>query len=344
MSEPLSTYMDYFLQPIVKGTHTYIRDTGDLLLKLQNLYPLPPTIKLATMDVSSLYTVIPTIDGIENIRSLLATHPSDRRPPIEFLMEILMYCYYFKFEQSYYLQISGTSMGSNVAPSFANLYMAFYEQTHILPVYGKCIHRMYRFIDDLLLLWTGTENQFFTMVEDLNQLPSPIRFTAQIDKTPIVFLDLKLTVTGPTLTTTTHRKETDRNTLLHFTSCHPTHTLQSIPYSQMVRMVRNNSDPVTLQHQLGDLKSRFIQRGYKPGILDTAEEKISALTQATALEPKSTSPQKVKDERLIFTTTYTPDKRPLVDAIFYYWSVLEKDRMLPPTVRGFLPTWIPTRL
>uniref|UniRef100_A0A803J7B8 Reverse transcriptase domain-containing protein n=1 Tax=Xenopus tropicalis TaxID=8364 RepID=A0A803J7B8_XENTR len=334
--QPLSIYIDYFLQPIVKGTHTYLRDTGDLLLKLQGLHPLPPNIKLATMDVSSLYTVIPTGEGIAIVKEYLVKHPDECRPPAEFLIELLTHCLtrnYFKFEHSYYLQTSGTSMGSNVAPSFANLFMANYEHTYMFPEYGKFIHKMFRYIDDLLLLWIGTEDQFWSMVNKLNQLPTTIRFTAHLGTSDISFLDLAVSVTGSTLTTTTYRKDTDRNTLLHFSSCHPPHTLQSIPYSQMVRMVRNNSDPIHLQHQLDELETRFVQRGYRPSLLKTSRTKVSTLTQAQTLEGVDRLSPEVKDERLTFTTTFSPDKKPLIDAIFYHWSVLEKDRSLPPIFR-----------
>ncbi|KAE8591621.1 hypothetical protein XENTR_v10018517 [Xenopus tropicalis] len=96
-------------------------------------------------------------------------------------------------------------------------------------------------------------------------------------------------------------------------------------------MVRNN--PVTLQDQLGDLRTRFIQRGYKSSILDKAEDQISTLTQASVLKSgRTTTPTKTED-RLTFVTTYTPDKGPLIEAISYHWSVLEKDRTLPPIFR-----------
>lgn len=58
MFEPLSKYVDFFLQPFVTETHSFVKDTTDFITKVENL-PCPESAVLLTVDVVSLYTCIP---------------------------------------------------------------------------------------------------------------------------------------------------------------------------------------------------------------------------------------------------------------------------------------------
>ena len=59
-TERISVYVDLHLKALVSSLPLYIRDTNDLLSQLQALPPLPPDALLFTMDVTALYTNIPT--------------------------------------------------------------------------------------------------------------------------------------------------------------------------------------------------------------------------------------------------------------------------------------------
>ncbi|OCT55410.1 hypothetical protein XELAEV_18002393mg [Xenopus laevis] len=79
---------------------------------------------------------------------------------------------------------------------------------------------------------------------ELNGKDSPIKFTLKHNSDCIDFLDVTVYKQENTLQTCIHIKPTNRNTLVHYQSNHPKHLFDSLPKSQMLRVVRINSDPV----------------------------------------------------------------------------------------------------
>ncbi|XP_056419563.1 uncharacterized protein LOC130361029 [Hyla sarda] len=64
LSEPLCKYIDFFLSPLVENLPSYLKDTNDVLRKI-NHTQLDENMLLVTCDVESLYTSIRHLDGIE---------------------------------------------------------------------------------------------------------------------------------------------------------------------------------------------------------------------------------------------------------------------------------------
>ena len=66
-----SEFVSFHLNPLVQTLPSYIKNTTHLLNKLKDLDVLPPNAILVTLDVSSLYTNIPTNEGIDACRKFL---------------------------------------------------------------------------------------------------------------------------------------------------------------------------------------------------------------------------------------------------------------------------------
>ena len=71
----ISKFVDFHLQPLVRTIPSYIKDTKDFLNKIKNTEKLPENSYLVTMDVKSLYTNIPNIEGIAATRKWLQNSP-----------------------------------------------------------------------------------------------------------------------------------------------------------------------------------------------------------------------------------------------------------------------------
>ena len=80
-TERISEFVDFFLQPGVKGIRSYIKDTTHFLGELSSLNLLEGGTIQATLDVSSLYTNIPNVEGIEACDIMLSRiRPHSRTP------------------------------------------------------------------------------------------------------------------------------------------------------------------------------------------------------------------------------------------------------------------------
>jgi hypothetical protein len=70
ITHALSVWLDFVLQPLVKQTFTFLKDSKSLVNIVEDL-PLPEDVVLATADVTSLYPFIPTIEGISRVCDVL---------------------------------------------------------------------------------------------------------------------------------------------------------------------------------------------------------------------------------------------------------------------------------
>ena len=75
-TENISGFIDEILQPHVKSLDSYVKDTADILRKLQNVPYVPKEALLVTLDVTSLYSNIPH-DGIKACEHILNSKPSN---------------------------------------------------------------------------------------------------------------------------------------------------------------------------------------------------------------------------------------------------------------------------
>ncbi|XP_040272050.1 uncharacterized protein LOC120988574 [Bufo bufo] len=124
MTENISQYVDEFLAPFIPSLPSYIRDTKDVVIRLQDIQVTSQT-KLASLDVEALYTNIRHDLGIKAVSTFLSTKSTQFSAHSEFILTLLKFLLthnYFLFDGHYYLQTVGTVMGSKCAPNYANLF------------------------------------------------------------------------------------------------------------------------------------------------------------------------------------------------------------------------------
>ena len=190
-TEMLSQYVDLNIRPHMHNIPSYIKDTNHLIEICGDL-ELTPEEHLYTLDVSALYTNIPHQEGITALQHFLTPiETPNRTEMITEAAKIVLQNNLFEFDNQLYLQTTGTAMGTRMAPSYANIFMHHFETTHLpqAPIKPKIWKR---YIDDILTILEGTEQEIEQFLTWINKLHPTIKFTLEGGPQGIPFLDTYL--------------------------------------------------------------------------------------------------------------------------------------------------------
>ena len=153
-TEKISQLVDHFIGKIVPLSRSYVRDSTHLINILKD-FTVQPGMLLCTLDITSLYTNIPHMEGIQSTKEMLAIHtPPDTLPHNSYMIELLELVLtnnHLEFNGEFYHQLSGTAMGTRLAPSYANLFMTKFEDKYVY-TYPLQPQLWKRFIGDILVI------------------------------------------------------------------------------------------------------------------------------------------------------------------------------------------------
>ena len=123
-----------------------------------------------TWDVKSLYTNILHKEGLEALEKALQNEdvPRNKIETIIDFSKLVFTCNHFRFLGQHYLQMSGTAMGTKMAPSYANIFMGILEK-QMLSTYPHKPFIYFRYIDDIFMIWTDGEDSLNAFLEHCNK-------------------------------------------------------------------------------------------------------------------------------------------------------------------------------
>lgn len=88
--EPLSTYIDSYLRPLLSRTPSFLRDTTDFLRVLKSCSAMASeeAILLVTLDVRSLYTSIPQSAAFDTVKVSLQSREDLTTAHLAFILQL----------------------------------------------------------------------------------------------------------------------------------------------------------------------------------------------------------------------------------------------------------------
>ena len=159
-------------------------------------------------------------------------------------------------------QVHGTSMGTRMAPPYANLFMGKEERTIIL-TFLHLIYFWKHFIDDNFFIFLGSHSQLKSLMTFMNTISPTIKYTFTYSKQTVSLRDVQIYLPEfRKLKTKLYKKPTDCVTLLHFYSHHPLSCKEGIIYSQALRYNTIISEDHILQEELNNLTRILLACSY----------------------------------------------------------------------------------
>ena len=330
-TERISSFVDTLLQPIAQTQKSYIKDTTDFINFIEKTKIGKDTI-LVSMDVSSLYTNIPQEEGTNIVCEAYEKFHNYNTPiPTHHLREMLGLILKensFQFNEENYLQTHGTAMGTKMAVSFANIFMAEIETKIILQSDTKP-REWKRYIDDVFSLWDNDKKDVDRFIEQANKFHPTIQFTAEISENEITFLDTTVFKgerfkQDSILDIKTHFKPTETFQFTHFASCHPPGVKYGFIKGEAIRLLRTNSSKKTFEESLVKFKQRLKARGYPENTIERSLSEVNFASRQSALTQKKKSHERI----LPFVTTYHPAVKNVKQILMEQWSLIQDQPLL----------------
>ena len=327
-TEIISAFLDDQFQPFVEGLSSYVKDTNHLIKIINELPTTTAPRLLYTMDVKSIYTVIPNSDGLKALRYFLNKRPVCD-PPTDSLIrlaELVLTLNHFEFDGDYYTQISGVSMGTRMGPSYACLFMGYLEQMFFSTYQGKTPEVYKRYIDDCWGTTILSRSELESFINGFNQFHPSIEFTYEISDTGLSCLDVDMRVLDNTITTSVHYKPTDKHAYLRYDSHHPLKCRNSIPYSQFLRLKRICSDDDNFTKECANMSQFFLKRGYPQNIVNEALDRVSKVKRTEALQAKTNE----NSNKIPLVITYSSVCKKIVGIVKRNARILSNDSDIGP--------------
>ena len=116
----------------------------------------------------------------------------------------------------------------------------------------------------------------------------------------MAFLDIKISIEGNGLCTSVYYKPTDSHSYLLYSSSHPSHVKNSIPFSQFLRLRRLCSDDSDFSEKSEAMCQFFDKRGYPVSVVQAGYHRAQQIDRQAALQ----TAEKENTDRIPFTLTF----------------------------------------
>ena len=190
------------------------------------------------------------------------------RETIVSLVSFILKNNYFEFNDRYYVQTIGASMGNKCSPELCDI-RTFEVINEIINLFAHSNKILFfgRYRDDGFMIFHSSLREMEEFFELANAHHPLLKFTYDISDSEMIFLDtvvykgLRFRNTG-ILDIKNYTKPTNTHQYLHRFSMHNPAVFSGFIKGEAIRLHRNNSNTENLKHAICKFKAYLIKRGY----------------------------------------------------------------------------------
>jgi translation initiation factor IF-1 len=304
---------------------------------------------IVTGDVESFYTNVNTAETTELIHTALSgldsSHGIDHNYVLH-LLQVVMLCNCFGFNDEFYHQINGVAMGTSCAPAFANVALGFKEQ--FVESIAKAADNVEdglilynRYIDDILIIFKGSRTALQSCLDNISSKLQPFKISWEVSSSrePRSFLDVEFFFDqgfGPVgIQSRVYRKRMNQHQYIPWSSAHPQTVKKAFVKAELTRFMIISSTRQLFEERVVEYMQALGRRGYPSTILRVWKKQVSYEDRWYSLfKKKDTS---VNGLPLMLPSSYDEiweytDLRSVFNAMMNEWVKCEEP--LPPSLVG----------
>lgn len=271
----VAKHLDRFLRDhiIINNNHS-IKNSIELVNTI-NSSNINSQYTMASLDIVNLFTNVPVETTINLVRDNLSSNSNltvDTINELVSMLEIVLKQNYFQFNNKYYIQQQGLTMGSPLSSFLSEIYLNHIENTHILSDnnhHAKNILLYKRYVDDTIVFYKGNIRQLELLNKQLNNITPNLQFTLETENDhKINFLDLTLKKDNNKISFSIYRKPTATDHTIHSSSYHPMAHKMAAYNSMVHRLLLVPMDNEDFENELLTIKYIAVANGYKSNTIN----------------------------------------------------------------------------
>jgi hypothetical protein len=338
----MSQVADYLLRPLVNESPWIVNSTIEVINGVRNAKITEhEDLWFVTGDVQSFYTNVPVLETIALIENIAKDKqwPSWKVRMIRSCLTAVMSHNCFSYQEEIYWQHSGIAMGTSVAPAFANIYAAQFENNISCgTTFGL---RFYcRYIDDILLMFRGTRSQVETFLQERRYGNLNVTWNIRSYEEGIDFLDAKFFFSGDPgrtdLQSCLFRKSLNKHMYIPWSSAHPESVKRSFIKAEMTRLLVVSSNKSLFEESRLEFYGNLLRRGYPQDKLKLWMREVQYTNRISVLLSKGNK-NADRGVPLLFPSSYNDiwkymNLNEVFGKITGYWS--HRGLVVPDELRG----------